>query len=358
MSWSISTNIPSSGHQLTSLGLAGAISGCHNDAFIVAGGTNFPDKEPWMGGKKAYYDDVFVYCLERNKEKLIRLNNKVKLPYQLAYSAVGSCNEGLVVAGGENGNGKTKKVLLLKWQAKDSKIEIEYLPDLPKASSNAALTIIDHIVYLVGGETENEVSNQFLALNLKDPNLGWKNLPKLPQPVSHAVLLSAVAKDKTEMFLIGGRKSNVGDTSTIYKNVYAFDFENQVWSTKESLPYPLAASAGITLGSELFLFSGDKGETFHQTEQLIADIAQEKDYLKKEILNTKKVWVQANHPGFSKEILRYSPSNNSWTILKNILPYGTVTTQAVLFQNEIIIAGGEVKAGVRTPNILVGKIVR
>ena len=29
-------------------------------AILVAGGANFPDKKPWEGGKKVWYDTVFV----------------------------------------------------------------------------------------------------------------------------------------------------------------------------------------------------------------------------------------------------------------------------------------------------------
>ena len=29
-------------------------------ALLVAGGTNFPEKMPWEGGKKVWYDDVYV----------------------------------------------------------------------------------------------------------------------------------------------------------------------------------------------------------------------------------------------------------------------------------------------------------
>src|ERR1019366_969557 len=44
-------------------GFAGSFAGVSNGAMIVAGGANFPDKKPWDGGKKLWYDTVFV--LER-----------------------------------------------------------------------------------------------------------------------------------------------------------------------------------------------------------------------------------------------------------------------------------------------------
>jgi len=37
-------------------GMAGIIAGAHGGVLIAAGGANFPDKMPWDGGKKIYYD--------------------------------------------------------------------------------------------------------------------------------------------------------------------------------------------------------------------------------------------------------------------------------------------------------------
>ena len=41
-------------------GLAGPYTGIDNDVLIVAGGANFPDKTPWEGGSKIYYNDIFI----------------------------------------------------------------------------------------------------------------------------------------------------------------------------------------------------------------------------------------------------------------------------------------------------------
>src|SRR5688572_3878214 len=41
-------------------GMAGLISGAHNGVLIAAGGANFPERMPWEGGVKVYYDEIFV----------------------------------------------------------------------------------------------------------------------------------------------------------------------------------------------------------------------------------------------------------------------------------------------------------
>lgn len=350
MVWRSAAQIPPAKNQTEAKGLAGAISGADRHTLIIAGGTNFPDEMPWEGGKKKYYSDVFIYLKTTGGLLPITAREELHLPFNLAYSAVCSTTNGIIVAGGENENGLCKKVFCLKW--KEGQLLTTFLPDLPMGLSNAALAVIGNELYLAGGETENGATQQFLKLDLNEPHKSWEKLPDLPHPVSHTLLLSA----GKEIFLLGGRKRNPGDTSTLYSSVFAFDTGRATWMAKRDLPYALSAASGHAIGNELLVFSGDRGETFHQAEKLIAAIEKEKDPLKKEKLNQQKTLVQSNHPGFSRSVLKYDVEKNTWQQLKNIMPYGTVTTNAVFLDREVIIAGGEIKAGVRTPDILIGKI--
>jgi N-acetylneuraminic acid mutarotase len=352
VSWSIAAQIPAAYQQTKSIGLAGAIIGITDQRLLIAGGTNFPDKMPWHGGKKRYYNDIFLY--EKNDQELNLTKDQFKLPFNLAYGAVCCTPTGIVVAGGENEDGLSCKVLLLNWST--GTINISYLPDLPKGLTNAALTLVEHTLYLAGGEVENATTAQFLSLDLKAQNEGWKVHANLPHAVSHAVLLSSEQEQVKEIYLIGGRKRNPADTSTIYNHVYAYQIKEHAWKEKRSLPYPVSAATGIIKGRSILVFSGDKGETFHKAEKLINEIALEKNATKKEILDRQKTEVQSNHPGFSKTVLKYDLVTNLWSALNSQMPYGLVTTRAVLFNNKIVIAGGEVKAGVRTPNIIIGKL--
>lgn len=352
--WKIVASLPPTLNEVKSIGLAGAISGIHNDALIVAGGTNFPDKMPWLGGNKQYYDHIVVYPNLSSGKPLTTSLVSYKFSFNLAYAACANSVDGIVVAGGENELGLSKKVLLLKWKRPEGTLRIEYLPDLPFGITNASLTVIKNVVYLSGGEVLPETRNQFLSLNLKDPKQGWKTLANLPQPTSHAVLLG---NEKTaQIYLIGGRCKKIEQVSEIYNTFLTYDIKNNSWKEMPSLPFPLSAASGIMKGNDILVFSGDIGETFNKTEQLIIAIKQEQDEQKKEVLNKKKIEVQSSHPGFSREVLKYNLFSNKWTVLKNKMPYGTVTVNANLFNDEVFIAGGEIKAGVRTPNILRGKL--
>ena len=89
---------------------------------------------------------------------------------------------------------------------------------------------------------------------------------------------------------------------------------------------------------------------------LIAAINNEKDESKKQELILQKNKLQLAHPGFSNEVLLYNIKTNIWKAIDTI-PFATpVTTTAVKWKSSFFIPSGEIKAGVRSPNILSVKI--
>src|SRR5688572_10765809 len=73
MHWQLAATLPVSGDQATSLGVAGPVAGIHNDVLFIGGGANFPVTMPWLGGKKKYYDDLYVFV--KRKGKITPLKN-------------------------------------------------------------------------------------------------------------------------------------------------------------------------------------------------------------------------------------------------------------------------------------------
>jgi N-acetylneuraminic acid mutarotase len=193
-------------------------------------------------------------------------------------------------------------------------------------------------------------------LDLLNPTTGWKTLPALPQPTSHAVI-ALQANNDTTLLLIGGRKKNTNAISTFYNTVFAFDFIQQQWKTLAPLPYPLSAGTGVALNRlEILLFGGDKATVFHKVETLVLAINAENDTNKKTKLIQEKNKILAAHDGFSKELLSYNFQKDAWQVI-DYLPFPTpVTTTAIKWGSQIILPSGEIKAGVRTPDIFVATI--
>ena len=353
--WKIAGSIPASPGQLKSLGLAGCVVGKSNQFLVVAGGSNFPDSMPWLGGKKKYYDDVFVFNFNKGQ---FQFYAQSKLPFNVGYAASCSTNSGVLFAGGENENGISKKVWILQWNEKNKNISLHSLPDLPEPITNASIVVNDHKVYVAGGEKIRGVSKDLLVLDLDNVSNGWEVLSSLPYPVSHSIMLLQSDGKNHCIFLVGGRMKRIDSASVLHAGNWKFDLHTNKWTENRSLPYALSAGTGISFGANcLLIIGGDKGKTFHDTEQLIIAIQNEKDELRKQKLNEEKIHLQSSHPGFSNHALFYNTVTDNWATLDSI-PFATpVTTTAVKWGNAIVIPGGEIKAGVRSASILVGEFV-
>lgn len=355
LEWHIAGKLPSPAGSVASFGMAGPIAGIHDDALIVAGGANFPEGMPWKGGKKAYLKEGFVFSRSPNGK--LKSESSFVLTQTLAYAAACSTPSGIVVAGGENEDGFSSKAWLLQWDKKNRQVKIRPLPDLPQPLTGAAMAASGDFVYLAGGQSDKGTSSHFFRLNIKSNGSAWEELPLLPASVAYTVLLAQSDGSNPSIYLIGGRKSNPNGISDIYNSVYRFSIQKQIWEKKKDLPHPLSAGTGVAVGATyLLMFSGDKGEVFTRSEELIAAIGREQDPEKLNDLTNQRIALMESHPGFSGEVLLYNTVTDVWSSA-NPSPYpGQVTTHAVKWGDHIYLPLGEIRAGVRTPEITAAKI--
>ena len=160
-----------------------------------------------------------------------------------------------------------------------------------------------------------------------------------------------------KIYLLGGRRKDASGISVLYNQVYAFNLKTQTWQEEAPLPYALSAGTGVAAGAcSILLFGGDKGQTFSQTEKLIAAIKAETDEEKKKVLNRQKEQLQTAHPGFSHDVLAYNTYKGQWQAVSTIPYAAPVTTTAVCWDNRVYLTSGEIKAGVRTPHILAAQL--
>ena len=361
ISWKKIASVPDAGDAKTSLGLAGAINGVNNDVLIVAGGSNFPDKLPWEGGKKVYYDKIFVLQKKGNE---YCWNKKVKsvLPESIAYCGNTSTPSGIAYVGGENENGISDKCFLLKWNEKENAVDVKPLPDFPLALTNIAVTNIEDVIYAVGGDEQNNSSNSFFSLDLKDKNLHWKKLPGLPVALANATVVAQNCKSGKKIFVIGGRSKTPSGISDLHNTVFAFDIQKNQWKRCADISNgahttKLSAAGGVALGNNEILITGlDNGNTFHQIETLISKIARANNAEEKEKLTEEKNNLSIHHKGFDKSLLLYNTNSDVWTKIGELPFHAHVTTTDVKWGNDIIVSNGEIKPGVRTPDVWIGKV--
>ena len=358
--WTTAAQLQNSDGSL-SIGYAGPINGISNEVLIVSGGANFPDKMPWEGGKKSYSKTIHV--LEKCKDQYT-WNNEVKsvLPEAIAYCGSTSTDLGVVYVGGENENGLSNKSYLLKWNAAKKEVEAKVLPDFPFAIANISLTHIGNTVYAVGGDEAAKSSDFFASLDLNEANPQWKALPNLPLALANAVVIAQKGKNGVNIYVVGGRTKTASGISDLHNTTFVYDVKNQSWNTAATISdgkssTNFSAGAGVAVGSHsVLIVGGDDGVIFHQIETYLSQIAQAgSEELKAELI-AKKNKLVTNHPGFYNGILLYNTLTNEWSKVGELPFLPHVTTPAVLWDKKIILSNGEIKPGIRTPNVMLGTI--
>lgn len=355
LEWNYMIKLPSDTQSQPHIGLAGPITGIVKDHLIISGGANFPDQPPWEGGKKVYYDMIYLLSKTGNKAYEWKKEQKIKLPVPLAYSAVIPYKKGLICIGGENLNGPVKsafKIVLQKGQLK-----IESLPDLPKANTAAGVVIIDDKIYLAGGNNGLQSDNQLIMLDMKHVDAGWKTKNPLPFPLEYT--LSQVVNDGKNdcIYLIGGRYKMSNDVTTKFSDkILKYNPSTDQWQIidfrlENGETIKLAAGPSVsTPDNKIILLGGDSGEAFNKTELLNNQIAVANETDKELLINLKKVHL-ANHSGFNRKVYLFNPLTNNCSVIGEV-PYLTqVTTTAFWWKKNIVIPSGEIKPGKRTPDI-------
>ncbi|MEO0002306.1 MAG: hypothetical protein RL766_2352 [Bacteroidota bacterium] len=319
--WKVATQLPDLNGK-PNPGLAGPVAGIHNEIMLIAGGANFPDGLPWEGGQKKYHTPIYLYGLSTGQP--IPLSSVDHLSKPLAYSA--SCNtiQGIVTAGGENANGYSTDAFLFALDAQTKALNIQQLPSLPIATSNAVAVSYGQSVFLLGGETVSGTVDACWTLDLNNLASGWKSIQPLPAPRAYATAV-----------LTGLQGS---------------------WTELKSLPYPISAGTAVASGNdEIILLGGDRAQTFTRVEQTLAAIAKADERKRTSLINQKNQLL-SNHPGFSKVVLSYHPSTGICKEIGTIPFPSPVTTTALMYRDMIILPSGEIRAGVRTPTLLTATI--
>lgn len=318
--WSSLPNIPDN------VGFAGSFSGVSNNALIVTGGANFPDGgAPWTGSKKVWHDDIFVLDSPDGEWKVVG-----KLPRPLGYGVSISCEEGVILIGGNNEEKHYADVIMLQYNG-DS-IKVNRLPDLPKPLANSTGVILNNIIYVLGGTVDHvskEAESNFWSLDLNNPNSNWKELDAWPGP-SRMLAVAGTQGNAIYLFSCAHLKDGVRE---YLKDAYKYSL-NDGWKKIASLPSSIVAApspAFTDSHDNLIVFGGDDGS--------LAKIDPQKE----------------KHPGFSKAILSYDSNKDAWSKIGVQSGYAAVTTPLVLWRGKIVIPGGEIMPAIRTPSVTVAE---
>ena len=306
------------------IGFAGAFAGTSGGALIVAGGANFPDKPPWEGGRKVWYDTTFV--LEHTNGPW---RKAAPLPGPLGYGVSVTAPEGVLCAGGSDATRHSREVFLLRYVR--GELVTQTLPPLPGPLANSCGALLGHTVYLAGGTATPDATNalrQFWALDLQPPLRAWRELPSWSGP---ARMLSVAATVGGSFYLIGGASLRPDGSSKpvrIYlKDVYRFT-PGQGWTRVADSPNPVVAApspAPVFQERSLLVIGGDDGS--------LANFE-----------------PKSAHPGFPKRVMSYDTQSDQWRILAPA-PMSRATLPAVCWEGIFVMPSGETRPGIRSPEV-------
>ncbi len=308
-------------------GVASPFAGVSGGALIVAGGANFPNSQLWEGGKKVWHDDVFV--LEQPDAQWKRAG---KFPRPLAYGVSATYRDELICAGGSDDGRHYADVFALTWRG--GKLSTRTLPPMPRAVANACGAILNDTLYVAGGLASPSATNaltNFFALKLSERELTWRELPSLPGPPR---MLAIAAVQDNAFFVIGGvaliPNERGAPTRRYLRDAYRFD-PKLGWRSIATLPFAVAAAPtpAPTVGRDGFVILGcDDGSRV-------------------------SIPPSPTHPGFNEQVLFYDTKNDSWS-RAGTTPVPRATVSTVLWRDRWIIPSGEVRPGVRSPEIWSG----
>lgn len=338
----------------TQLGLAGPIAGAHGDHLIVAGGANFP--EPALTANrpntlgKVYWTDAFVYDRRSG-----RWRDAGQLPDAVGYAATLSTSDGVLVIGGEGYRGAPGGTLQrpaelfadvyhLRWNPRRERLDRSDLPPLPRPMSYAVAGIVDGVVYVAEG-------GDFVALDLDHPDRGWTALPRWPgDPRTVAV---GAAQDG-RFFLLSGRAQHPDKSWTLYRDAYAYSPRRGSWERIADLPWCVMAGLAHPVGrTGLVVVGGDKDTDrwnliqHHVALRNAAPPASPEWQRHNDVVT----WIHDHHTGFNGELLRYDTRRDRWITDGWFPGPAPVTTPAVNWEGDLVVASGEVGPGIRTPRV-------
>jgi N-acetylneuraminate epimerase len=331
-------------------GFAGSFGGTSNGSLIVAGGANFPDGgAPWTGSKKVWTNQVFVLEEPGGQWKVAG-----QLPLNLGYGVSATWNNRFICAGGSNETGHHRKVFALSYAR--GKLSIDTLPDLPYSLANTSGAVAGKILYVAGGlvnPDDKRCSAAFLALDLSVPAHAqhWQELPAWPGAPR---MLATAGSIGNAFYLFSGAELTDAGNGTVKRryldDAYCFTPQSG-WKKLANMPWATVAAPGpaCTLRANMLtIFGGDDGTMAERAD------------------------LKENHPGFNTRILNYQAAADKWVIGTDIPvdkkndsagnPNGSlwapVTVPLVIWNGNIVFAGGEVRPAVRTPRVRVAAPVK
>jgi solute:Na+ symporter, SSS family len=349
---------PAPGHHVQK-GMAGVFSGIVDGKLIIAGGANFPDKLPWDGGIKTWWDDIYVYDTRAASPRW-EVHHQ-KLPFPIGYGVSINLPEGLLCIGGGDDKRSYSDVFLIRWN--DGRLEFDEWPSLPVPLAYSAGALVDGRIYIAGGEDYSNpgATSYFFVLDTRAREKGWIQLNPWPGP-PRSFAVAAAQSDGFDycFYLFSGRNYGPYKPLDVLVDGYEYNPRTNSWRRLDSdsgPEFPVMAGTAVASGTNhILLFGGSDGKLMLEQsmlQQKLSKLRYEDSKNDSILILENRIRVMLDrHPGFSSDIRVYHTITNtiySHSRSPYLLP---VTTNIFRHNNEIIITSGETKPGIRNPQVL------
>lgn len=306
-------------------GVSACFAGVISDKMIIAGGCNFPETPAAKGGKKRYYQGIYAATIDNSN--VMNWQHEGNLPEPCAYGTTIQLDDAILCIGGQNDNGTLSSVW--KISIKNDRIITEELPSLPYPMDNFTGSRLNNDVVVCNGK-------YMCLLNIDDIENGWQTTLQvddetLGQPVS--AFINGV------YYLWGGVTPKTTEKDAVL-NIDGWRFGSTVQTSKaprdkDNNPIYLGGAAMINLDNNSAIAVGGVNKDVF----INAVNNPHPDYMTQPI-----DWYK-----FNKNICLFK--DDHWTVIGNNSITARAGASLVKHNNDIYIIGGELKPGIRTPQI-------
>lgn len=347
-----------------SFGVSACYAGLLDGQLLMAGGCNFPDVPVAEGGKKKYYSGI--YAAEVKDDSVLNWRRVGELPAPAAYGVSVSTPQGMVCVGGNNGEGAFSSVYRISLNDDRQSVRIDTLPSLPATIDNMGGTIVDHTLFIAGGNVNGKPSNALYCLDLGNPATGWQQLPSFPGAARiQPVCVGQLKESESVLYMWGGFAGAFDEQSaTLSTDGYCYSPASQQWMPvatpmgEDSVSVSLGGGTGIALSDSLIVCMGGVNKDVFlsalQRDQKLKAAVASNDQCEinrlKTITKEYMLWPAEKYC-FNDRILLYNARRDSWQEVARHPGMARAGAALVGKGNTFFSINGELKPGIRTPEI-------
>ena len=320
-------------------GVSACYCGVINGYLYIAGGCNFPDKPVAEGGKKRFYKAIYAAKLNAEGDRL-EWKTVGQMPQPAAYGVSVTYENSLILVGGNNETGGLTTAIRLRPTA--TGMQQEALPSLPHALDNMAGVVVGHILYVAGGNCEGVATQKVWSLDLKNTaKEGWKEEPSIPGIARVQPIAAALAGDLLGVW--GGFAPKTDSKAAqLAMNGASYNAGCGTWT---ALPVPTDA-----LGEEVFTGGATAITTPQKGVVVVGGVNKDVflaaiNKLPEGYLLHEPEWYR-----FNNRVLCYR--DGTWTQLLQHPSVARAGCALAYWDGWVYIVGGELKPGIRTPEIV------